>query len=360
MELLDDRAETRGECRRQPLGEVELLARPFGRERRRPTRRRAGRRPTWPAGPATPSACRGTAPRCRPSRAARSARRIRRAISAQPLRNGPIRPGGPDTVPSGIWAKTPPLATTARADATCSSMPTPPRQTGSRPPTRRMSHSRQREVNVDGPLPRNQARGCVRDRVEDDERVHPAAMRRPDDAGSRRAAGAPGRTSRSGSGSRPKRMTRARSRRARYRSDARDSGVRPSQTRPSDRAAARVGEGLGRDPSRRWAAPSLGRVWARTRHSGRWGVGRVRAGSGAGLGLGIGVRGGIARGPVRRRLRVVASDSSWAAGTVAVPDDREADEDEPEGHDLGGRDAEERPVAAPEELEQEAGQSRTR
>ena len=63
-------------------------------------------------------------------------------------------------MPSGIWAKTPPFAITARADATWASMPTPPRHTGSSPPTRRMNASRQREVNVEGPLPRNHARGC--------------------------------------------------------------------------------------------------------------------------------------------------------------------------------------------------------
>ena len=86
---------------------------------------------------------------------------VRRAMTAQPARNGPIRPGGPLTVPSGIWAKTAPLAMTAFADATCWSIPTPPRQTGSRPPTRWMSRSRHGEVNVDGALPRNQARGWV-------------------------------------------------------------------------------------------------------------------------------------------------------------------------------------------------------
>ena len=80
-------------------------------------------------------------------------------MTAQPVRNGPIRPAGPLTVPSGIWAKTARLAMTARADAMCWSIPTPPRQTGRSPPTRWMSRSRQREVKVEGPLPRNQARG---------------------------------------------------------------------------------------------------------------------------------------------------------------------------------------------------------
>ena len=38
-------------------------------------------------------------------------------------------------------------------------MPSPPRHTGSRPPSRWISASRQRDVNVEGPLPRNQQRG---------------------------------------------------------------------------------------------------------------------------------------------------------------------------------------------------------
>ena len=64
-------------------------------------------------------------------------------------------------MPSGIWTNTPPLRTTARAEATWPSTPIPPRQTGSSPPTRWISRSREREVNVDGPLPRNQARGTA-------------------------------------------------------------------------------------------------------------------------------------------------------------------------------------------------------
>jgi len=86
---------------------------------------------------------------------------VRNAISAAPWRNGPIRPAGPLTVPSGIWTKTARLRVTARAAATWLSTPMPPRQTGSSPPTRWISRSRQREVNVDGALPRNQHRGCT-------------------------------------------------------------------------------------------------------------------------------------------------------------------------------------------------------
>ncbi len=80
---------------------------------------------------------------------------------AQPLRNAPIRPAGPLTVPSGIWTNTAPFATTARAEATWASTPTPPRQTGSSPPSRWIRRSRQRDVNVDGALPRNHARGSA-------------------------------------------------------------------------------------------------------------------------------------------------------------------------------------------------------
>ena len=66
----------------------------------------------------------------------------------------------------------------------------PPRQTGSSPPTRRMSRSRQRDVNVDGPLPRNQARGAGQG-VHHDERVHPAAV----GGGDEQVAAAGGRSS---------------------------------------------------------------------------------------------------------------------------------------------------------------------
>ena len=83
------------------------------------------------------------------------------AIRAAPFRKVPIRPAGPLTVPSGIWTNTAPFRTTARAEATCASTPIPPRKTGSRPPSRWMSRSREREVNVEGPLPRNHARGSA-------------------------------------------------------------------------------------------------------------------------------------------------------------------------------------------------------
>ena len=110
--------------------------------------------------PATPSAGRRTALRCRPSRTARSVRPVRRAITAQPILNGPVVPAGPLTVPSGIWTKTPPLPTTARADATCWSIVTPPRH---RQQAAHLVHKplAAAPVNVDGALPRNHARGST-------------------------------------------------------------------------------------------------------------------------------------------------------------------------------------------------------
>ena len=93
------------------VGEHRARARTLGAGRRRPSPARGGPRPTSPAGPATPSACRGTAPRCRPSRTARSARR-RPQRDQRPADCGTARSGRAAryTVPSGIWAKTPPFA----------------------------------------------------------------------------------------------------------------------------------------------------------------------------------------------------------------------------------------------------------
>ena len=83
---------------------------------------------------------------------------VRSAISAAPRRNGADPPGRPaDRRPRESGRTRPPLRITARADATCCSTPIPPRHTGSSPPTRWMSHSRQREVKVDGPLPEEPA-----------------------------------------------------------------------------------------------------------------------------------------------------------------------------------------------------------
>ena len=110
VELLDDRAEARRERVGRPPGEVELLARALGRQGAIPVPRRAARRPTSRAGSATPSACRRTALPCPAIAIGTIGAPVRRAISAQPTRNGPSRPAGPLTVPSGIWAKTPPFA----------------------------------------------------------------------------------------------------------------------------------------------------------------------------------------------------------------------------------------------------------
>ena len=116
---------------------------------------------SWAAGRARPFAAPGRAPRCRPSRAGTIGAPVRSAMSAAPGRNGPSRPAGPLMVPSGICTKTAPASTTARAERTWPSIPSPPRHTGSSPPRRWISASRQRDVNVEGPLPRNQHRGSA-------------------------------------------------------------------------------------------------------------------------------------------------------------------------------------------------------
>ena len=167
-------------------------------------------------------------------------------MTAQPVRNGPIRPGGPLTVPSGIWTKTAPFAMTARADATCWSIAdaaAPHRQQATDPVDEPLAPARRerRRRAAEEPGAR-----LGRDRVHDDERIHPAAMRRGDAGGSRR----PGRCSwpevRIWNRKTTKMTNRATSRRSRYRSDAFASGGRPSQREALDRrrrAAAAIASG---------------------------------------------------------------------------------------------------------------------
>src|SRR5262249_20057793 len=137
-----------------------------------------------------------------------------------------------------------PFRTTARAATTWLSTPMPPRHTGRSPPTRWMSASREREVKVDGALPKNQLRGSTgRACITTNGSIQPrwAAP----------TSGWPawaGRSSRPGGSMRnrnsPNSPNRASRRRSRYRIDARASGSRPSQSRPSfapsprDRASA--------------------------------------------------------------------------------------------------------------------------
>ena len=326
-----------------------------------PVRRRAGRRPT----------SRGrTRDAIRLPRYSSSVPAIASGTIGAPIAQRDQRPAVPerpdpagrpaDTVPSGIWAKTPPLAMTARADATWASTPTPPRQTGSSPPTRRMSHSRQRDVNVDGPLPRNHARGSRRDRVEDDERVHPAAVGRPDEQVAARAAGAPGRSSRSGTGTRRRGSTRARSRSAAV--EQRRPRLRASG--PASRGPRARRRGRRRAPGARSGRAAAGAVRGRSgrrprrpfrpagRRACRAGAGRRRR-SRDRRPVGSSVAAVVRRRASAAARRVRSRPAGPARGGTrcsARPKTTNA-----ERHDLGGRDAEERPVAAPEELEDEPG-----
>ena len=158
VELRDDLNEQRCEMIGQGVGEVEFLPAPLLRHGRRPRLSQQGARRSSAAGSASPCACRCRAPDSRPSPAGRSARRCEgRSGPSRPERRPAIR--RPVTPPSGTRTNTPPFRSTACADATCCSTPTPPRHTGSMPPTRCSSHSRHFALNADGPLPRNQTRG---------------------------------------------------------------------------------------------------------------------------------------------------------------------------------------------------------
>ena len=203
-------------------------------------------------------------------------------MRAAPLRNVPIRPAGPLTVPSGICANTAPLRVTARAASTCCSTPSPPRHTGSSPPSRWMRTSRQRAVNVDGALPRNQARGSSgRAWITRNGSIQPR-WAAADRAGSR-----PSRGRRSWplvairNRNSPNRMNRPTSRSTRYRIEAFASGSRPSHTSPS-RAPPATGRGhrLGREPGwRRTPAGCCSRRAVRCGRGVRRGIrSRVRVG----------------------------------------------------------------------------------
>src|SRR3972149_4252821 len=114
---------------------------------------------------------------------------VRRAMSAAPVRNEPILPTGPLTVPSGIWTNTPPAWRTASAARRCWSMPTPPRGRAEPPPA--PPPRQQAPDPADEPLPparSERRRGTAqepgarrgRERMQDEERVHPAPVSRPD------------------------------------------------------------------------------------------------------------------------------------------------------------------------------------
>ena len=173
VERLDGWPASRGERVVTPVRAPAPPASPAP-DRRRPSPTPASSRAVVGGRTWRPCAGRHRAPRCPRSRAARSARRSagrsapRRAERADAT-------GRPADRPLGHLDEHPAVGVTARAAATCWSTPTPPRHTGSSPPSRWMSRSRQRDVNVDGPLPRNQDRGSGQ-RVHHHERVHPAAV----------------------------------------------------------------------------------------------------------------------------------------------------------------------------------------
>ena len=97
-------------------------------------------------------------------------------MTAAPGRNGPSRPGGPFTVPSGICTNTAPASTTARAARTWPSTPTPPRHTGQQaaePMGEPLAPAcgERRRAAAEEPSP-----GLHRQGVHDHERVHPASV----------------------------------------------------------------------------------------------------------------------------------------------------------------------------------------
>ena len=189
---------------------------------------------------------------------------------AQPVRNGPIRPAGPLTVPSGIWAKTAPLRDDGprRRDVLLDRR-SPPRQTGSSPPSRWIRRSRQRVVNVDGALPRNQARGSAgRACITRNGSIQPAVGRADEEIAAARA-GAPGPEVSIRKRNRTKSTNRA-NRRSEPVQDRRPRLGRPAEPGETlDRAAAAARRG-----PRARAAPGGGRRRRRAPVR-RVGIGRV-------------------------------------------------------------------------------------
>ena len=291
-------------------------------------------------------------------------------MSADPIRNVAGASGGPETPPSGTRTKTPPLRRTAWADATCCSTPTPPRHTGSIPPSRCSSHSRQRALKADGPLPRNQTRGSMRQGVHDQERVHPATMDRRDEQVAARPAalGDPvlaGRRDLEPEGT--EQEQRAPGSRWRGRSGwpsipARDP-ARPGPPGPRHgRRRAPPATSEPRPPGARIQTDPGPARSAKVSRSGPAGADRARAR-------------GPARAPAGPRARLtpvvgttrpsapqvaisgnVGGSSSGCPRRVAPEQDHERRDDEPERHDLGDRQTVERPVLVAQRLEPEPDQ----
>ena len=192
---------------RQPAGELELRARSLGRERAVPGLPEQLARRWWLAGPATPCR-RPTYSSSVPAMASGTiGAPVRSAISAAPWRNGPIRPAGPLTVPSGIWTNTAPLRDhgAGRRDVAVDADPAAPdRQQPADAVDQPLAPARgeRRRRAAEEPAPR-----LLGQRVHHDERVHPAPVGRADQQVAAARAGAPGRSRRSGTGTRRRART---------------------------------------------------------------------------------------------------------------------------------------------------------
>ena len=214
---------------------------------------------------------------------------VRSAMIAQPVRNGPSRPGGPLTVPSGICTKTAPFATTARAEATCcvdADPAAPDRQQAAEPVDERLAPARGegRRAAAEEPGAR-----LGRERVHHHERVHPARGAPPRRGGSRRPAGVPGPWPGSGTGRRRRRR----------------SG------RPG------AGPGTGGMPWPR--AVGRARRGPRRRRRGRRPMPRARPGPAAGA---AGPPRAVRPGRSRQAVAATASGSASSASSVGVRLDR--------------------------------------
>ena len=174
--------------------------------------------------------------------------------------------------PSGICMNTAPASRTARADATCVSMPTAAAPDRSSPPIRRTSHSRHGASERGRPAPRDPGARLDGQRVHRHERVHPAPVRRGDEQVAPRAGCAPWPEVSMRNRKSTKHTNRTRTRTTRYSSEALASGVRPSQLEASESAAAGGGHRLGRDARRAEVVVGVGRSAAGRTRRGTGGV----------------------------------------------------------------------------------------
>ena len=194
---------------------------------------------------------------------------VRSAISAAPSRNGPIRPGrSVDRPLRHLDEDAAGLDDGARRADVCST-PTPPRQTGSSPPIRWMQPLPPARRERRRPAAEEPASRLERQGMQDDERIHPAAVGGADEEVAARRQVLLAARRRSGTG---------RPRTGRSRASTPDDPVEergPGLRRPAqpvealDGAAARGGERLRADPGRR--PPGRGERAARAQgRSGQW------------------------------------------------------------------------------------------